>query len=490
MSLGIEAKKSDFNEWYNEIVRKCDIVDIRYPVKGFPVYRHWGTFLIKRITSALEEELEEAGHSPMSFPVVIPEKNLDIEKEHAKGFHEEVFWITHAGKNQLDEKLFLRPSSETAIYPMFSTWVRSHTDLPLKMYQSCQVYRYETKMTKPLLRGREFFWIETHTVQKNNEAAVRQVSEDMRIAGAVISEKLALPFLLLQRPEWDKFPGADSTYAYDTLLPDGRTLQIATTHNLGQKFAKAFSIKYASEKSESVYACQTCFGPGVSRMVASIIAVHGDDHGLIMPPNIAPLQAIIIPILVKGKESIVDKKCKEVLDKLKKSGLRVKYDNSDKSPGFKFNEWELRGVPLRIEIGPKDIEAKSITFVRRDIGEKKQIKEKDMDSLSETLDKMFEDIKAKAQENFDSRIATCSSMKEAEKHIEKGFVRANFCSLKKDGEKWAEKIEKELGAKIRGVMFGRQNNAQSASAIPEKPFGACIACGSAGEHVVYVARAY
>ncbi len=480
MPEGITAKKSDFGEWYNEIVRKCDIVDIRYPVKGFPVYRHWGMFIVKQITSALEQQLEEAGHKPMNFPIVIPEKNLSVEKEHVKGFHEEVFWITYAGKNVLEEKLFLRPTSETAIYPMFALWIRSHADLPLKMYQSVQVYRYETKMTKPLLRGREFFWIETHTAQKTNEAAVRQVAEDMRIANNVITEKLAIPFLLLQRPEWDKFPGAEQTFAYDTLLPDSRCLQIATTHNLGQKFAKAFDIKYTNEKEQQTHVYQTCFGPGISRMTAAIISVHGDDRGLIMPPNIAPVQAVIIPILIKGKEKDVDKHCKELLDKLKKTGLRVQYDSSDKSPGFKFNEWEMKGVPLRIEIGPKDIEAKSVTVVRRDSSQKKQIKEKDVLEINKMLDEMFEDMKEKAQKDFSARISTCSSMKEGEKQVEKGFVRCNFCSLNKEGFACGERIEKELGAKVRGVLFSKQ----------EKPFGACIACGSEAKHVVYLAKAY
>ncbi|HLD49396.1 MAG TPA: proline--tRNA ligase [archaeon] len=481
--LGISAKRSDFSEWYNEIVRKCGIMDIRYPVKGFPVYMPWGMFMIKQVSSALERELEATGHFPVNFPVLIPEKNLQKEKEHVKGFEKEVFWITHAGENKLDERLFLRPTSETAFYPMYSLWIRSHADLPLKLYQTVQVYRYETKMTKPLLRGREFFWLESHTAQKSNEDAEEQIKEDMQISRKIFSEILGIPFLLMQRPEWDKFPGAEYTYAYDTLLPDGRTIQIATTHNLGQKFAKAFDIKFSNDSGIEQFVYQTCFGPGVSRIAAAIIAVHGDDKGLVLPPGIAINNAVIIPIMIKGHEEDVLKKCQDVYDNLKKyPRIRACVDLRGHRPGFKFNEWEMKGVPLRIEIGPKDVENNQLTAVRRDTGEKIPISidENIGEKISGIFDRIFDNLKEKAEKSFKERIFEAKAFDDLKKCVEHGFVKVPFCSIKKEGEACAEKIEKEAGAKIRGILFGSK----------EKPHGSCIVCGKDAKYVIYAAKAY
>lgn len=478
--LGIGAKKNDFGKWYLEVVRKCGIIDQRYPVKGFPVYMPWGMFITKQIISEFEKELEKTGHMPVNFPVVIPEENLKKEKEHVKGFEKEVFWVTHAGENKLDERLFLRPTSETAMYPMYALWIRSHTDLPLKLYQTVQVYRYETKMTKPLLRGREFFWIESHTAQKSMKDADAQVHEDTAISNVVLSEYLGIPFLLLQRPEWDRFPGAEYTYAYDTLLPDGESLQIATTHNLGQKFSKPFGIEFMDEKGGKSFAYQTCFGPGISRILASLIAMHGDDSGLVLPPHISPVQVVIIPIPVKGKEGMVEEKCREIEKKLPK--LRVKFDNSSTRPGFKFHDWEMKGVPVRIEIGPRDIENKQVTIARRDSSEKVSVEEKNLEKeVSRLLDEIFTAMKAKAKKNFESRIMDAKTLPELKKGIEKGgFVRVNFCSLGKEGEKCAERVEKETKAKVRGRLTGKDEN----------PSGSCVACGTPAKHSVYVARAY
>lgn len=477
--LGISVKKSDFAKWYLEAVKKCGIIDQRYPVKGFPVYMPWGMFLTKQVIQALEKELENTGHKPVNFPVVIPEENLKKEKEHVKGFEKEVFWITHAGENKLDERLFLRPTSETAMYPMYALWIRSHMDLPLKLYQTVQVYRYETKMTKPLLRGREFFWIESHTAQKTMKDADEQVHEDMKITETVLSDYLGIPFFLLQRPDWDRFPGAEYTYAYDALLPDGETLQVATTHNLGQKFSKPFNIEFSDEKGSRKFAYQTCYGPGVSRIVASIIAIHGDDKGLVLPPHIAPVQAVIIPVYMKGMEKEIEEKCKIVKNRLK---LRIEFDNSDARPGFKFNKWEMTGVPLRIEIGPKDIEKNQVVAVRRDNNQKIMIEEKNIEKdVDKILDDIFISLKNRARKEFDSRLRHAKTFSDLKKEIEKGgFVRVNFCSLSKDGEKCAEKIEREMKAKVRGRIFNKD----------EKPSGNCIACNSPAKHVVYVARAY
>ncbi|MBI2579917.1 MAG: proline--tRNA ligase [Candidatus Aenigmarchaeota archaeon] len=477
--LGITSGKENFTEWYSEVVSKAGIIDQRYPVKGFPVYMPWGMFMVRRVAGMLEKGLEGTGHQPVNFPVVIPAASLSREKEHVKGFEKEVFWITHAGDNELEEKLFLRPTSETAFYPMFSLWVRSHNDMPLKLYQSVQVYRYETKMTKPLMRGREFFWIEAHTAQSTMERAESQIQEDMDIMKGVLSD-LAVPFMLFERPSWDRFPGAEVTYAYDTLLPDGRSLQIATTHNLGQKFAKAFGIKFLNEKQEEEYAYQTCFGPGISRMVSALICIHGDDKGLILPPSVAPVQIVIVPIPLKGKEEEVEEKCMDISRKLGK--YRVKYDGRNCRPGFKFNEWEMKGVPLRIEIGPRDAEKKEVTIVRRDSGEKYVVPDDDMQAkIRELTDDIFSRMKFGAERKFLAFVSEAGSMKEMEAKLDDGgFVRVPFCSTGREGEECAAKIE-GLHAKVRGTLFGRKESLKGTE---------CVACGGPAKHEVYVAKAY
>ncbi len=475
--LGITVKKADFGEWYLEVVKKCQIIDQRYNVKGFVVYMPWGMFLIDKITQALYGKLVETGHKPVSFPVVIPESNLKKEAEHVKSFEKEVFWITHAGENKLDERLLLRPTSETAFYPLYALWIRSYKDLPLKLFQTAQIYRYETKMTKPLMRGREFFWIETHTAHSSWDNAAKQVEEDMKISNDVFSNYLGIPFLVFKRPDWDKFPGAEYTYAYDTLLPDGKVLQIATTHHLGQKFSKAFDIKFANEKGSEEYAYQTCFGPGTSRIAASIISVHGDDKGMVLPPAASPVQVVIIPIIMKGDEKKVMDACISMKEKLH---FRVEIDGSDKRPGFKFNEWEMKGVPVRVEIGPRDVAAKQLTIYRRDTQEKITIKEsaavKEIESM---LGDIFANMKKKAQQAFERRIHSASSLNELKSKLDSGgFVRCGLCSMSE--EKCAAIIEKETSAKVRGELLGKD----------EQPKGKCIGCGNPAKHVVYVARAY
>ena len=290
-------KKDNLSEWYHNILEKADIIDSRNPVKGMLIYKKWGIYIIREMQRYLEDLLEENGHEPTLFPVLIPEDTLGKETDHIAGFEDEVFWVTHAGKNKLDRRLALRPTSETAINDMFSLWIRSHTDLPMKVHQSCAVYRYETKHTRPLIRGREFLWNEGHAAHADAEDAEKNVELIKNIYTRLIQDFLCLPFIIDERPEWDKFPGADSTYAFDTLMPDGRTLQIATVHNLGQNFSKVFGIDYIDSDGEHKYAYQTTYGPGFGRLLAAAISIHGDDKGLILPPQVAPVQLVIIPIV-------------------------------------------------------------------------------------------------------------------------------------------------------------------------------------------------
>jgi prolyl-tRNA synthetase len=476
--LGLSVKKSeDFGKWYLEVLQKAEVLDTRYGIKGFLVYMPLGMLTIKEIYKLFEKELEIRNHKPALFPVVIPENYFKKEAEHIKGFENEVFWITHAGKNKLNERMCLRPTSETAMYPMYSIWIRSHLQLPLKLYQSVAMYRFETKMTKPLMRGREFLWIETHTAQKSREDAENQVKEDMEIFKKVMTDNLLIPFLLIRRPQWDKFPGADDTYAFETILPDGISLQIGTTHNLGENFAKVFNIKYMDASKKKKYANQTCYGIGIGRILGALISIHGDDKGLILPPLVAPIQAIIIPIYTKNTKEKVLGKCREVLGKLKERGFRVHLDEREQyTPGFKFNEWELKGVPIRIEIGPIDIENHKISLVRRDSSKRDTADENKLEGLiKETLNSISSALMKKANELM--LIQDAKDYVDLKKKLEKGgFIRIPFCMK----EKCAKKLKDETGAEVRGTLFGKT----------EKVEGKCAICGNKAEEIVYVAKAY
>ena len=306
----------EFSEWYSDILEKAEIYDVRYPIKGCGVYLPYG-FKIRRYTfEIIRKLLDESGHDETLFPMLIPEDLLAKEAEHIKGFEDEVYWVTHGGKTPLDVKLALRPTSETPIYYMMKLWVKVHTDLPIKIYQIVNTFRYETKHTRPLIRLREIMTFkEAHTAHSTKEEAEEQVKQAISIYKKFF-DALGIPYLISKRPEWDKFPGAEYTMAFDTIFPDGRTMQIATVHNLGQNFAKTFEIIFETPTGDKDYAYQTCYGIS-DRGIASIIAIHGDEKGLILPPIVAPIQIVIVPLIFKGKEDIVMEKAKEIYEKLK-----------------------------------------------------------------------------------------------------------------------------------------------------------------------------
>lgn len=479
--LGLTVKKNeDFSKWYLEIIQKAEIMDIRYDIKGFPVYMPTAMTVIKQIERLFETELEKTGHKPVSFPVVIPEKYMTKEEKHIKGFCDEVFWVTHAGKKKLKERVCLRPTSETAMYPLYSLWIRSHLHLPMKLYQTVSVYRYETKMTKPLIRGREFRWIEAHTAQKTWKDAQKQVEEDMKIFENVVVDKLALPFLLLKRPDWDRFPGAEISYAYDCILPDGKILQIGTTHNLGEKFAKVFNIKYTDSKGKKKNVNQTSFGPGIARIFGGLIAVHGDDKGMILPPEVAPTQIVIIPIYTKRTEKFKTKileKASEIYGKLSEK-YRVYLDNREGfTPGFKFHDWELKGVPLRIEIGPKDIENNNVVIVRRDALEKIVIGEEELETkIVEAFSDTFYELQKRAQTLL--TVKDVKDYSDLKKKVKKGGIyRIEFCGK----EKCAEKLKEDTGAEVRGTLFGKEEKVKKKK---------CDICGKKAAIISYVGKAY
>ncbi|MCX6695159.1 MAG: proline--tRNA ligase [Candidatus Altiarchaeota archaeon] len=422
--------EDEFSEWYHRMLDENKIVDIRYSVKGMPVYRGMAMFIIREMQRYLEGMLEENGHEPVYFPVVIPEDTLSKEGEHIKGFEDQVYWVTHAGQNLLERKLALRPTSETSMYELFSLWVRTHNDLPLKIHESVSVYRYETKHTRPLIRSREFLWNEGHTAFATKEEALKNIEEIKVIYKKLIEGLLCIPVMVNQRPDWDKFPGAEYTIAFETLMPDGKTLQVATVHNLGQHFSKVFNITYENEKGEKNLVWQTSYGPGFGRLLAAVICVHGDEKGLVMPPKISPTQAVIIPVLFKNVDgtAIIDY-VKKIEEKLASQGVRVKVDYSDEHPGAKYYKWERQGVPLRIEAGPRDLKEGKVVIVRRDTGEKKSVPLAELD-LAKTFSEIEESMRTKAKKKLDERKFKVKTMQELAKHAGEGIVEAGWCGEK------------------------------------------------------------
>ena len=478
----MKVSKSDFSEWYNTVIKEANLCDIRYGIKGFVVFMPWAVLSMNRMYAMYEDSLERRGHVPALFPALIPESYFTRESDHVKGFVPEVFWVTEAGAHKTEEKYAMRPTSETAMYSMYALWVHGTRDLPLKIYQRCQVWRHETKATKPFIRSREFHWIEAHDCFATREQAMQQVRQDMEMAEEVIHGQFCVPFIFFRRPQWDKFAGAEDTYAADTLMPDGRALQLPSTHMLGQHFSKAFGIKYTDETGKEEYVWQTCYGPAISRIYAAVISTHGDDKGLVLPVRLAPVQVVIVPIIKDETREKVMEKCRGIAKALECEFV-VKIDDSDRTPGFKFNEWELKGVPIRIELGMRDIESGSVMVARRDTGEKIKIAESELhDRLCDLAQSIDKGIKEKADKWFADKLSFADSMEELGKKLElHGFVRVPFCSDGMDGERCADIVKDKHQANMRGSLFG-------SDALPSGK--KCIACGNEAKIYLYAARQY
>ena len=469
------SKNKNFSEWFTEIIKKSELADIRYNVKGFVVFQPWSVLSMEKMYKFMEKRLQEKGHMPYFFPTVIPEKNFKKESSHIKGFTPEVFWLE---KIKGEDKLALRPTSETAFYQMFSLWIRSYNDLPFKTYQRANVFRLETKATRPFLRSREFYWIESHCAHESKENAENQVKEDMETTKEVLHDIYGLPFIFFERPQWDKFPGAEKTFAADVLNPDGRVVQQPSTHLLGKSFSESFNVKFKNKNGKEEYVWITCYGPAISRIFASIIAVHGDDKGLRFPWRIAPIQVVITTI---GNEKNIENKAESLKSKLMKEGIDVLVDNSDKSPGEKFYFWEMKGVPLRIEIGKNEVKEKKLTVYRRDTEKKEKRKESEIMKYIEKVSKEIDKNLTKQADNlFKDSIVNAKSKAEIKKAIDSGKIaRVSFCSIEKEGIKCAEIIEKEMGARVRGKNLEH-----------EKAGAKCVICNKKANDVVYVAKDY
>ena len=469
--------KENFSDWFDNVLLEAKIADDRYPVKGFTVYTGWGFGIAKRVIKLLEEKLEENDHQPMQFPVVIPEDAFQKEAEHIAGFSGEVFWITHAGENKLDRRLLLRPTSETAIYPLFKIWIRSHADLPLRMHQTCNVYRYETKATRPLYRGREFLWNESHTAHVDFEDAERQVRMGAEFYRYVY-DKLGLSYLLLKRPDFDKFAGAVYSLAFDTWNPDGKVNQIGTVHELGENFAKAFELTYEDKDGNQSLVSTTCYGMGLGRVLAATIAHHGDDHGLVLPPVVAPKQVVIIPIPYRGSEEEVNNYAKSIQSMLDGTGIRTVLDDSELRPGEKYYRWEMFGVPVRIEIGPKEVEAQMATLVRRDTLKRSSAMCSDIvEAVRSLFDDIYKNLRDRSWAKLEGEIASAKDLDQLKAYMdERKIVKINWCC----DQDCALQIKEQVSGEVRGTLWERH----------EEPTGPCIVCGGESVEVAYVSRTY
>jgi len=443
------------------------------------IFREHSYAIWEKIQEVFNKKIKATGHRNVYFPMFIPESFLKKEAEHFQGFVPEVAWVTIGGDRPLDEKLAIRPTSETIMYATYAKWIRSWRDLPIKLNQWNSVVRWETEATRLFLRTREFLWQEGHTAHATKEEADQEVMEILNAYKDVIESYLAIPVLTGMKTENEKFAGALYTTTLEALMPDGKALQMGTSHQLGQNFSKVFDIKFLDQNEKERFVWQTSWGFS-TRMIGALVMVHGDDKGLVLPPKITPIQVVIVPIPYKNiNQDLVLAKARDVYKKLQKRGISVIFDDrTEYTPGWKFNEWELKGVPIRIEIGPRDVKQKQITLVRRDTYEKIAIKEEEtagavVELLKEIQKNLFNRAKKLLEENITS-VETYDDFQNTLK-MKGGFIRACWCS----SPTCEEKIKEETGATIRLIPFEK-----------EEPFSNCIYCHKEAKEVVYFGRAY
>jgi len=475
--VGITVSKNDnFSEWYTQVIIKAELADYA-PVKGLIVLRPDGYSIWESIKESLDSKLKETGHRNGFLPVLIPESLLAKEKEHFEGLNPEVFWVTHSGNSELGDRLALRPTSETLAYSLFSKWIRSWRDLPLKINFWNTALRAEIKGTKPFLRTSEFLWQEGHTVHATKDEAEKEVADILELYKKTIEEELAVPVITGKKSENDKFVGAVYTDTLESLMPDGKALQMGTSHFLGQNFSKPFDVKYLDETNTETFAWQTSWGVSW-RLIGGMIMTHGDDKGLILPPKIAPIQVVIIPIYYTNddKDSVIQK-AHQIKDDLSKIDLRVHLDDREQlTPGFKFNDWEMKGIPIRIEIGPKDIAKKQVVLVRRHNRTKTSL---NMDSLTEEISSELKNIQKEmfdaAKKILDERIVRVSEYQQFKEQLDNGkMIDCSWCG----NQTCEDKIKEETGADLR-VIPSDNTKAET-----------CIYCKNSGTTNVLFARGY
>jgi len=475
--IGITVSKSEnFSEWYTQVVIKAELADYA-PVKGLIVLRPDGYSIWESIKESLDKKLKETGHRNGFLPVLIPESLLAKEKEHFEGFNPEVFWVTHSGNSEIGDRLALRPTSETLAYSLFSKWIRSWRDLPLKINFWNSALRAEIKGTKPFLRTSEFLWQEGHTVHATKDEAEKEVADILELYKKTIEEELAVPVVTGKKSEKDKFVGAVYTNTLESLMPDGKALQMGTSHFLGQNFSKPFDVKYLDENNSETFAWQTSWGVSW-RLIGGMIMTHGDDKGLVLPPKVAPIQVVIIPIYYskEDKENVLQKAC-QIKDSLSNNDIRVHLDDREQlTPGFKFNDWEMKGIPIRIEIGPKDIAKNQIVLARRHNQTKISL---DIDGLTEKTLSELKNIQKEmfdaAKKILDDRVVRVSEYQKFKEELDNGkMIDCSWCG----NQTCEDKIKEETGADLR-VIPSDNTKAET-----------CIYCKNSGITNVLFARGY
>lgn len=468
----ITSMDTDFAQWYTDVVKKAELIDYT-SVKGCMVIKPAGYAIWENIQKNLDAMFKETGVQNVYLPMFIPESLLQKEKDHVEGFAPEVAWVTHGGMNPLQERLCVRPTSETLFCDFYKNDIHSYRDLPKVYNQWCSVVRWE-KETRPFLRSREFLWQEGHTAHATFEEAEERTIRMLNVYAEFCEKVLAIPVIKGRKTDKEKFAGAEATYTIESLMHDGKALQSGTSHNFGDGFAKAFGIQFADKDNTLKYVYQTSWGM-TTRMIGAIIMVHGDDSGLVLPPRIAPVQVMVIPIQQK-KEGVLDK-AYAIADMLQ-SHFSVKVDDSDKSPGWKFSEQEMRGIPVRIEIGPKDIEAGKCIICRRDTREKMEVALDALeDKLAEVLDTMQREMLERARAHRDAHTYTAVTMEEFERlfNEKSGFVKAMWCG----NQECEDRIKEKLSVTSRCMPFEQEHLADT-----------CVCCGKPAKKMVYWGRAY
>jgi prolyl-tRNA synthetase len=468
----ITAMEDDFAQWYTDVVKQAELVEYGQ-VRGTMIIKPYGYAIWENIKEELDKKFKETGHSNVSFPLFIPESLLQKEKDHVEGFAPEVAWVTHGGDEELQERIAVRPTSEVLFCEYYSKNIHSYRDLPKLYNQWGNVVRWE-KTTRPFLRTSEFHWQEGHTAHATYEDAAEETDRMLGIYADLVESYLAIPVVRGRKTESEKFAGADYTLTIEALMHDGRALQSGTSHHFGSGFAEAFDITYLDKEGKSQYVHQTSWGLS-TRIMGALIMVHGDNRGLVIPPNIAPTQAKIVPI-AQHKEGVLDK-AYDLRDQLQ-DFVRVDIDPTDKTPGWKFNETEIKGIPVRIELGPKDIEKEQVVLVRRDTGEKEFVA---LSNLEERLPALLEEVQQnlfnKAKAHMEEKTSVATNMEALKETIDEnpGFIKAMWCG---SGE-CEEKIKEETTATSRCIPFEQ-----------EKVSDTCVCCGQEARELVYWAKAY
>ena len=463
----------DFAQWFTDVCTKAELVDYS-GVKGLFIMRPYGYAIWENIMSYLDGRFKELGHENVSMPVLIPESLLQKEKDHVEGFAPECAWVTHGGSEELPERLCVRPTSETLFCDHWSHVVHSYRDLPMKYNQWCSVLRWE-KTTRPFLRGREFLWQEGHTIHATEEEAREETLQMLEVYADCCEKVLAMPVIRGDKTEKEKFAGAVNTYTIECMMHDHKALQSGTSHFFGDGFTRAFNITFTDKENKLSFPYQTSWGMS-TRVIGGLIMTHGDNNGLVLPPKVAPIQVIVVPV-AQQKEGVLDK-AYELLDRLKAAGIRARIDASSNSMGWKCAQWEMKGVPVRLEIGPRDIENNVCMAVRRDNGEKVTVGLEELESMiPQVLDQVQQGLFDKAKENLDSHIFAASSVEEAKALQEEhgGFIKTMWCG----DLACEEKMKEEAGMSSRCIPFDQENLGDT-----------CPCCGKPAKHMIYWGIAY